>query len=251
MLFDNSEKQDIKLIRLVKENPVLYDVNHAKYMDFNTREVTWQKIGDEMKKPGNDCKVRWINIRDVHRRILKKNVTDPVAVPRQYKYESELTFMKPFYRDVVVLSMEDEEEPQTKNWQDLVTDSPVEEVDLRQASDNDSDAPIIKKPKPRKRKAKKKKEEEPCFEEETHVITLPSFSETLPQSSELESTDSVDAFLLSIGSTLKTFSPYHLNVAKSKIFAIVQDHDLQQIVEREKQGHSSGKVSTSESMYLG
>lgn len=46
------EKLDVKLIRQVKENPVLYDYTHEKYMDFNAREVAWQKIGDELKRPG-------------------------------------------------------------------------------------------------------------------------------------------------------------------------------------------------------
>lgn len=50
MLFN--EKLDLKLIRQVRDNPILYDHNHAKYMDFNAREVAWQKIGDELKRPG-------------------------------------------------------------------------------------------------------------------------------------------------------------------------------------------------------
>lgn len=47
-----SAKVDQRLINLVKANPVLYDFNDRKYMDFNTREVAWQKIGDELEKPG-------------------------------------------------------------------------------------------------------------------------------------------------------------------------------------------------------
>lgn len=53
---------------------------------------------------------------------------------------------------------------------------------------------------------------------------------------ELDPADKVDAFLLSIGATLKTFTPYHLNMAKTKIFSIVQEHELQQIVSQ--QGNS-------------
>lgn len=49
------DKVNVKLIQLVKENPVLYDYNDPKYMDFNTREVAWQKIGDELGKPGEFC----------------------------------------------------------------------------------------------------------------------------------------------------------------------------------------------------
>jgi len=47
---------------------------------------------------------------------------------------------------------------------------------------------------------------------------------------EKNKTDPVDAFLLGIGSTMKTFDPYFLNLAKSKIFNIVQDMEIQQIM---------------------
>lgn len=47
-----TDKQDLKLIRAVKENPLLYDYNDSLYMDFNAREVVWQKIGDQLKCPG-------------------------------------------------------------------------------------------------------------------------------------------------------------------------------------------------------
>lgn len=56
-------------------------------------------------------------------------------------------------------------------------------------------------------------------------------------------TDPVDAFLISIGAILKRFSPYHLNLAKTKIFNIVLEHDLQQIEER--QSNRSDFSSTS------
>lgn len=46
------ERLDIKLIRLVKEYPVIYNQSNLKYMNFNEREVAWQKIGDELKRPG-------------------------------------------------------------------------------------------------------------------------------------------------------------------------------------------------------
>lgn len=47
-----TDRLDVRLICLVRDNPVLYDVNHPKYMDFNAREVAWQRIGDELKRPG-------------------------------------------------------------------------------------------------------------------------------------------------------------------------------------------------------
>ncbi|CAI6371156.1 unnamed protein product [Macrosiphum euphorbiae] len=47
---------------------------------------------------------------------------------------------------------------------------------------------------------------------------------------EKKTSDPVDAFLLGIGSTMKTFDKYFLNLAKSKIFNIVQDIEMQQIM---------------------
>lgn len=41
----------------------------------------------------------------------------------------------------------------------------------------------------------------------------------------------VDAFLAGIASTLKTLSPYYLNLAKSEIFAIVQKYEMKIISE--------------------
>lgn len=43
---------DIKLIHLVKDNQILYNPRHPKYLDFDTREVVWQKIGDQLSRPG-------------------------------------------------------------------------------------------------------------------------------------------------------------------------------------------------------
>lgn len=43
---------DLKLLKLVKENQILYNTKHSKYLDFDSREVVWQKIGDSLSRPG-------------------------------------------------------------------------------------------------------------------------------------------------------------------------------------------------------
>jgi hypothetical protein len=47
-------------------------------------------------------------------------------------------------------------------------------------------------------------------------------------------THSVDAFLAGLSPTLKSFTPYYLNIVKSKIFSIVQEYEMQMIVDQEK-----------------
>ncbi|CAG9796240.1 unnamed protein product [Diatraea saccharalis] len=228
------EKLDVKLINLVKDNPVIYDFNHSKYMDFNAREVAWQKIGDVLKMPASDCKVRWINIRDVHRRILKKNLTNPGSCNRPYKYETHLAFMKAFYKDIVCTTS-DFDADDNSAWDDDNNAEITEQQDNRDS--DDSEKPIQKLVSKRGKRKRKKKTYE---EEEKPEVT---YSET---TTDFDPSDPVDAFLISIGATLKTFNPYHLNLAKSKIFAVVQEHDLQQIVQKS----NDVKMSTSECIYM-
>ncbi|XP_063358095.1 uncharacterized protein LOC134647670 [Cydia amplana] len=222
-----TEKQDLKLIGLVKDNTVLYDHNNPQYMDFNAREVVWQKIGDELKRPAAACKQRWINIRDINRRILRKRISSSGKRVKLYKYEGDLDFMRPFYRDILIQNGEfpwDE-----KNQRDCdVEDDP--DIPDHNTDDSNDEKPIKARGKKSgiKKKRKKKKYEEVEVENPSASIGEPSTAGL----SEFDACDPVDSFLLSIGATLKTFSPYHLNVAKSKIFAIVQEHDLQQIVQK-------------------
>ncbi|CAK1595341.1 unnamed protein product [Parnassius mnemosyne] len=241
MLF--SEKLDLKLIKFVKENPVLYDYNNVKYMDFNAREVAWQKIGDELKRPAVDCKVRWINIRDVYRRILRKSICNQDQRTKKYKYENELAFMRPFYKDVFVQNGDFESDSKSNDQgnDDGYDDAP-------NSDDDEDEKPIRKLKIKRSCKTSSKKKKKRSYEEEEKPTDIPFNESTL--SSDFDPTDPVDAFLMSIGSTLKTFSPYHLNLAKSKIFAVVQEHDLQQIMQKQRPEGSSHEDITTNSVFM-
>ena len=43
---------DEKLIELVRNYPVLYDLSNPKYMDTDFKNTLWSKIGAEMKTTG-------------------------------------------------------------------------------------------------------------------------------------------------------------------------------------------------------
>jgi len=48
----------------------------------------------------------------------------------------------------------------------------------------------------------------------------------------------VDAFLAGLSPTLKTFTPYYLNLVKSKIFSIVQEYEMKMILdEKQEKNH--------------
>lgn len=200
-----------------------------------------------------DCKVRWINIRDVNRRILRKCLNNPSQRVRTYKYDSELSFMRPFYRDVPIKNddYEFEDDPDKDesimNNDDFHHHEDMEDEGLPEFSDTEKNKTKVRKTRTKRTKTVKRKKKRTYTEEEENEIKPETsvFSESLPQ--ELDPTDPVDAFLLSIGATLKTFNPYHLNLAKSKIFAVVQEHDLQQIVQR-RDNQIEQKICTSDTM---
>lgn len=203
-----NEKQDIKLIRAVRENNLLYDTNHPQYTDFNAREVIWQKIGDQLRCPADYCKARWVNIRDINRRNIRRNMKSESRGNRCYKYYSELLFLKPYYKDI---SLREDHSGAS---------------DFGCNDDNSEDEPLVEP------KSKKKPR-----------LSEPDDYNTITQNENDNSSQQVDAFLLSIGTTLKKFSPYHLNLAKSQIFAIVQEHELQQIV-KQTEGREEFKDDT-------
>ena len=57
--------------------------------------------------------------------------------------------------------------------------------------------------------------------------------------------DPTDVFFKSIAATLKTFSPYHQNICKSRIFKIVSEVEMTEILQETKSTHSSEYSSCS------
>lgn len=140
--------------------------------------------------------------------------------------------MNNFYKEINPLAAgsaeSDTEVDKNETWHD---------VEYNEDSD-EADAKPLKK---RKRKSRTKT----SFEE----IELPA-SSINESTTDFDTTDPVDSFLISIATTLKKFSPYHLNLAKSKIFQIVQEHDLQQIVEKQ-QGREANVVANDNIYFQG
>lgn len=153
------------------------------------------------------------------RRKFKERLKNPHNRVYNYKYEEELAFMTPFFKDV----------GPSESLADFLDDEANCEVEIP--------AEVFVN--------------ENCEFEEAKEIKLNfrnrnedssrdarEFGENMFQ--ELNPTDPLDVFLITIGTTLRKFNPYYLNQAKSKIFQVVQDYELQQIVNKEDTpGHAS------------
>lgn len=175
----------------------------------------------------------------MHRRIIRKAVSGGTRPKRAYKYDKPLEFMKSYYKEVVQADPEQDSEDEAEKASVTNTSSAWSDVVIEYDHDDSSnDAQSMNQAPMKKRKKAHKTQKLETFEE----VEVPSAS--LNEKQEFDVADPVDAFLISIGATLKRFSPYHLNLAKSKIFHIVQEHDLQQIVERQPNRSDSITISS-------
>ncbi|XP_063389852.1 uncharacterized protein LOC134675519 [Cydia fagiglandana] len=196
---------DLKLLALVKENSILYNTKHPRYLDFDAREVVWQKIGDALNRSDQVCKARWINIRDMMRRKIRERLRNPQHRSYNYKYEEEMSFMIPYFKD---------SNTSNEEYTDFIEeDTPCDDI-----SPSDVFADV---------ESYQPKESKPV------INTMKPKEDFQNQFQDLNPTDPIDVFLITIGSTLRRFSPYYLNQAKSKIFQVVQDYELQQIMNKD------------------
>lgn len=148
------------------------------------------------------------------RRKLRDRHRNPNQHSYKYKYEDELVFMMPYFKEVSTSTNEE--------YADFLEDEACEvEMPSEVFVDEALDFEEVRETKPifRKRTEDANTSRE-CAE---------------PMLQELNPADPLDVFLLTIGTTLRKFSPYYLNQAKSKIFQVVQDYELQQIVNKDDQ----------------
>lgn len=50
--------EDYKMIEMIENNPVLYDLSHDLAKDTVYRNKIWEEIAKEMRKPGENNKVQ-------------------------------------------------------------------------------------------------------------------------------------------------------------------------------------------------
>ncbi|CAG5023086.1 unnamed protein product [Parnassius apollo] len=218
---------DLKLLKLVKENPIIYNPKHAKYLDFDSREVVWQKIGDALSRPALVCKSRWVNIRDMMRRKIKDRLRNPNQHSYNYKYEEQLSFMMSYFREPNTTSNDEYADYLDNSAEGCDVELPAEVFVEEGAEFERQDREL--KPNLSTLRSKRSQEDTSHLHDSTYQ--------------ELNPADPLDVFLITIGSTLRKFSPYYLNQAKSKIFQVVQDYELQQIMSKEDQQPASSDTS--------
>jgi hypothetical protein len=165
---------------------------------------------------------------------------------KKYKYEDVLSFLCGYFqeRDTMGnISLEDIRDDEVYEHEDHKVGH-FEESNTESVADNQSSKghstyqhPATRSLPSSSATTKKRK----CEPQETTASTFIKYlldrSQTMPPTP--VHVDAVDAFLAGLAPTLKTFTPYYLNLAKTKIFSAVQEYEMAMILERRKQAASA------------
>ncbi|XP_029662784.1 bromodomain-containing protein DDB_G0270170-like [Formica exsecta] len=237
---------DEKLIEYVRDYEKFYNLAHSQYLNGNYKDKKWAEIAKKLEQPVAACKARWNNIRDNFRKSLKKRITKSgqAAVKfKKYKYEDQLSFLVPFMKEIEtksnlnkaekILDNENDEDQYNDDDNDDSEEEPVKNVEnLNQNIDDvtisnlsSSSSSSLKFYKERKVESTKSKFKSP----ETASATLMKYMLERNEKKSQRVIHPVDAFLAGLAPTLKSLSSYHLNIAKSKFFNIVQEIEMDQI----------------------
>ncbi|XP_039281013.1 uncharacterized protein LOC120348702 [Nilaparvata lugens] len=68
-----SKEEEEKLIDLIRQNEVLYQISHPDYRNSFLKNKTWKNIAATMEKSMEDCKSKWKVMRDYQRRQKAAN----------------------------------------------------------------------------------------------------------------------------------------------------------------------------------
>jgi hypothetical protein len=155
----------------------------------------------------------------------KSGQSASVKIPK-WKYADEMSFVRPYLRERdTVTNLEFDVKGET------------DEEELLQAESEHDGAAEQEEQTPASAKNKSKNKifrgtlKRPRYQPETASAVLMKYLVERDKERQTEPpVDPVDAFFKSIAATVKTFSPYHKNICKSKIFAIVSEVEMTEIL---------------------
>jgi len=168
---------------------------------------------------------------------MRKNITKSGQAAnkiKKYKYQDQLEFLKPHLQERDTMSNLENDDSDHEVGHDVSEEIAKQSNEVNKNIEYEEEEPSS--PPATNKPLKKRKLNTP----ETASTTLMKYliekneskKDTLPT---VLQPHPVDAFLASISPSLKSFSPYNLNLAKTKIFSIVQELEMNMILEQQRQ----------------
>lgn len=209
-----------------------------------------------------ECKKTWANLRDAYRRAIKKSATvsgQKAKNLKKWKYESEMEFLKPYMKERDTISSVEPKSDVEKSSSDSENElnfskneinksgnitmesiiSPEENIANSTPSEGyhpSELSPKFCKPPPKKiMTAKKRKKNEGHASSESASSLLIRYiiekekKEEIKANTEKNEINLIDQFFQNMGSTVKQFSPYHQHLAKTRVFSVISELELDHI----------------------
>jgi len=196
-----------------------------------------------------ECKKAWANLRDAYRRAIKKSATvsgQKAKIFKKWKYESEMEFLKPYMKERETVSSvdtkSDVEESSSDSENEINKSSNITVDSINSPEENITNStpselsPKFSKPQPKKiMTPKKRKKNEGHASSESASSHLMRYiiekekKEEIKANTEKNEIDVIDQFFQNMGSTVKQFSPYHQHLAKTRVFSVISELELDHI----------------------
>ncbi|VVC95765.1 unnamed protein product [Leptidea sinapis] len=196
-----------KLIEVVRQYKLLYDLNDKKYCDNQKKDETWIEVGRKLNMDGRECKKSWALLRDAFRRIVKKRKNGRVS-EKKWRYEDEMAFLLPYLK--------------LRRKTSLLTSSHDAEDEAEDVSLIDEVQPYINQPFISTSPPPKRQKLDEHAEETTSTLLM----KYIIDSRKNTPSDDIEQFFAGITTTVRSFPIRERAIAKAKIFEIVSNMEI-------------------------
>ncbi|KAI4504177.1 hypothetical protein M0802_000648 [Mischocyttarus mexicanus] len=214
-----------RLIDLVKNYPILYNMKNKYYKDINKKATVWKEIAIQLDlEDGTVAKNKWRHLRDCYGKYLRSQSDTTGQSNKKYRrwtWANQMDFLKPY-----------------------VTTRQIDSIHVGSHSDSDTDTKI--KSEPAAHEDIVQYFNDSHHNEETsvpgHCSIQPTLNLNIPEETiEYLQTrkvqkcmDAMDLLFLSYAQTLKTLSPQRQIAIKLQIAQIINNAEIAQLEERDR-----------------
>nr|XP_053604515.1 uncharacterized protein LOC128671783 [Plodia interpunctella] len=202
-----------KLIEEVRKYTLLYDLSDSKYSDNVKKEEAWTEISNTLAVTVPMCKKTWSNLREAHRRAIKKKNTksgQAAVSVKKWQFEDEMNFLTPFYKERATVSslLRDSDDTESTVNEDSQLSAPDCQSDISIIEDR----PTLSESSTKKSKFSNIKKPRVLDEDRSSASSL--LMKYILKEKDEKNEDDIDKFFYGIAATVKKFNEYNKAIMK-------------------------------------
>lgn len=190
----------------------------------------------------SECKKTWLNLRESHRRTIKKRKTksgQAATTTKKWTYEDEMSFLLPHYKERSTISSVtdvsgDDDHSDVSSFLNDGSQNSINDIQSPETEEQQTPTPTSR-PKSSASSITPnipKKPKKGCAVENTsasHAL----MKYLIEEKKNKEEDDEIDKYFKSIAATVKKFSEYNQAVIKAKIYNAVSEIELKEIADKQ------------------